>query len=43
MHERNWDKYEQLWEEISTARASIVEYANLLAEVAGVPSLIVQK
>lgn len=39
-HERNWDKSEELWHEIAVARTAIRMYAELLAEVAGVPSLI---
>jgi hypothetical protein len=39
-HEHQWERYEELRKVISDARAPLVEYANILAEVAGVPSLL---
>ena len=41
-HERQWDKHDELRQELNQARTILIEYTNLLAEVAGVPSLIVQ-
>jgi hypothetical protein len=42
-HERRWEKYEELREELNTVRGVLTDYANLLAEVADVPSLIVER
>lgn len=42
-HERGWEKYQELWDEIANVRRVVVEYADLLAEVAGIPSLIVRR
>ncbi|RPJ99320.1 hypothetical protein [Priestia endophytica] len=40
-HEKNWDKYGELRKEIEFVRQILLEYANLLGTVAGVPSLII--
>ncbi len=42
-YERQWDKYEELRHELNKVRGVLTEYANLLAEVAGVPSLIIER
>jgi hypothetical protein len=42
-HERNWDKYEELIIALKDVRIMLIEYANLLAEVAQVPSLIIER
>lgn len=42
-HERRWDKYEELRQELNQARGVLTDYADLLAEVANVPSLTVQR
>lgn len=39
-HERSWDKNDELRAEIETTRQLLVEYASLLEQAAGVPSLI---
>lgn len=41
LHEQNWDKAEELRQALNKTRLVLVDYANLLAQVAGVPSLIV--
>jgi hypothetical protein len=40
-HERNWPAAVELRDAIEKTRGILVEYADLLAEVAGVPSLII--
>jgi hypothetical protein len=42
-HERKWKQAKELRQEINQVRLTLIEYANLLAEVAQVPSLIVTK
>lgn len=42
-HEKQWDKYEELRQVLNEVRGMLIEYANLLAQVADVPSLIVQR
>ena len=42
-HERQWDKNEELRQVLNDVRGVLIEYANLLAQVAGVPSMIVQR
>ena len=42
-HERRWDKYGELRGELNQVRIVLTEYVDLLAEVAGVPSLVVKK
>lgn len=39
-YEKNWDKNEELRAVLNESRKILVQYAGLLAEVAGVPSLI---
>jgi len=39
-HERQWSQGNELRQVLNKVRATLVEYANLLAQVAGVPSLI---
>jgi len=41
-HERNWDKGTELRNDLNNVRGILTDYANVLAEVAGVPSLILQ-
>ncbi len=40
-HERQWGKYKELQKTLNSVRSVLIKYANLLAEVAGVPSLII--
>ena len=40
-HARQWDKSEELRRALNEARGVLIEYANVLAQVADVPSLIV--
>lgn len=42
-HEKQWEKYEELRQVLNDVRSVLIEYANLLAQVAKVPSLIVQR
>lgn len=42
-HEQNWDKHEELREVLEDVRLKLIEYANLLSEVSGVPSLIIEE
>lgn len=42
-HERNWDKHDELRQILNEVRVSVIEYANILAQVAEVPSLIVER
>ena len=42
-HERQWERYEELRNELNNVRQVLIEYAELLAQVAGVPSLIVER
>jgi len=42
-HERQWDKNEELREVLNDVRGVLIEYANLLAQVIDIPSLIIQR
>jgi hypothetical protein len=42
-YERTWHQYADLRAEINKLRVPLTEYANLLAQVAGVPSLIIER
>jgi len=42
-HERRWDKNEELRRVLNDVRRVLIEYANYLAQVARVPSLIIQR
>ncbi|HID06522.1 MAG TPA: hypothetical protein EYP10_05175 [Armatimonadetes bacterium] len=42
-HERRWEEYEELRQVLNDVRRILIEYADLLAEVAGVPPLIVER
>lgn len=42
-HEKNWDKHDELRQHLNDVRLSLIEYANILATVAKVPSLITQR
>jgi hypothetical protein len=42
-HEKNWDKYKELRESLRKTRVVLTDYANLLAEAAGVPPLIYEE
>jgi len=39
-HERSWEKYEELRKVLNDVRVILKEYADILAQVAGVPSLM---
>lgn len=42
-HERQWDKNDELRQALNDVRSSLKDYANLLGDVAKVPSLIVEE
>jgi len=42
-HERQWEKHEELRQVLNEVRSVLIEYADLLAQVAGVPSLVVKR
>ena len=42
-HERQWDKHDELRHVLNDVRGTLIEYTNLLAEVAEVPPLIIQR
>ncbi|MFV9631268.1 MAG: hypothetical protein ACNYWM_09405 [Methanosarcinales archaeon] len=42
-HEREWDKHDELRKILNDVRANLIEYTNLLAEVAEVPPLIIKR
>lgn len=42
-HERQWDRYGELRQALNDVRKVLTDYAELLAEAAGVPSLIVER
>jgi hypothetical protein len=42
-YERAWEQHDTLRQEIDSARLVLIKYANLLAEVAEVPSLIIER
>jgi len=42
-HERQWEKCEELRQVLNDVRSVLIEYAELLAQVAGVPSLNVER
>jgi hypothetical protein len=41
-HEQSWEKAEELRKALNDTRKILIDYANLLAQVAGVPSLIIE-
>lgn len=41
-HEKQWDKYKELRQVLNDVRNILTEYADLLAQVAEVPSLIIE-
>jgi hypothetical protein len=41
-HERRWEKYEELRQVLEETRVQMLEYADLLGKVAGVPQLILE-
>ena len=41
-HEKKWDKNDELRNVLNDVRLVIIEYANVLAQVANVPSLIIE-
>lgn len=43
IHERNWNEAETLRQELIQIRSVLIDYANLLADVAEVPSLIIKR
>jgi len=42
-HEQKWDKNEELRQALNDVRGGLVKYANLLADVSNVPSLIIDR
>jgi len=42
-HEKRWDKSDELRQALNDIRKWLTEYADILAEVAGVPSLIIER
>jgi hypothetical protein len=42
-YERQWENHEELRQVLDDVRSVLIEYANVLAQVAGVPSLIAAK
>jgi hypothetical protein len=42
-HERNWEKHEELRQVLNDVRLILIEYAKLLAQVADVPLLIIER
>ena len=42
-HERKWEKHEELRQVLNDVRSVLIEYADLLAQVADVPSLIIAR
>jgi hypothetical protein len=42
-HERAWQFYGELRDELAKSRRPLTDYANLLADVAGIPSLIIER
>ena len=42
-HERQWDKHDELWQVLNDVRGILIEYTNLLAQVAEVPPLTIQR
>lgn len=42
-HEKQWNKHDELRQELDKVRQTLIEYANLLSKVAGVPSLIMEQ
>ncbi|MEI6776118.1 MAG: hypothetical protein WCK70_04420 [Chloroflexales bacterium] len=42
-HERAWQFYDEIRGELAELRKPLTEYANLLADVAGIPSLIIDR
>ena len=41
-HERTWERNRELRQELEEVRLKLIEYTDLLSEVAGVPSLIIR-
>lgn len=41
-YERKWEKYVELRQEIEQVRIKLIEYANLLAQVARVPLMVIR-
>lgn len=42
-HERQWDKHDELRQVLNDVRGTLIEYTDLLAEVAEVPPLTIQR
>jgi hypothetical protein len=42
-HEREWEQHDELRQVLNDVRTNLIEYTNLLAEVAEVPLLIIQR
>lgn len=42
-HEQNWEYSAELRQELNMARVKLIEYADLLAQVAEVPTLIIEQ
>ena len=43
IHERSWDKSDELRQVLNDVRGTLIEFAGYLSQVAGVPSLIVSE
>lgn len=41
-HEKPWDKHDELRKEIEFVHQILLQYAHILGQVAGVPSLIIK-
>jgi hypothetical protein len=42
-HEKEWENYKELRQVLNTTRLILMQYANLLAQVADVPNLIIDR
>lgn len=42
-HEKEWESYKELRQVLNTTRLILIQYANLLAQVADVPNLIIDR
>lgn len=42
-HESRWERYEELRQVLNGVRTVLIQYAELMAEVAGVPSLAIEQ
>ena len=42
-HEKKWDKHNELRKKLDEVRLTLIDYANVLSDVADVPSLIIEQ